>query len=61
MAGVMFSVSSVSRANDAGIRQRIDLKTKPPGSLGSLETLAAQLAAITGTEKIKLQNSYCKN
>ena len=55
MAGVMFSVSSVSRVNDAGIRQRIDLKTKPPGSLGSLETLAAQLAAITGTEKIKLQ------
>lgn len=55
MVGVMFSVSSVSHARDALIRQRIDMKTKPPGSLGRLETLAAQLAAILGTEDIELQ------
>ncbi len=55
MAGVMFSVSPVSRSRDADIQQRIDMKTKPPGSLGQLESLAAQLAAITGVEKIRLQ------
>jgi len=30
------------------------MKTKPPGALGQLEPLAAQLAAITGADKIKL-------
>lgn len=54
MAGVMFSVSPLSRSKDAAIQQRIDLKTKPPGSLGQLESLAAQLATITGVEKIRL-------
>ena len=54
MAGVMFSVSPVSHSRDAVIQQRIDMKTKPPGSLGRLESLAAQLAAITGVEKIRL-------
>ncbi|MAE35054.1 MAG: nicotinate-nucleotide--dimethylbenzimidazole phosphoribosyltransferase [Oceanospirillaceae bacterium] len=50
----MFSVSPVSHSRDAVIQQRIDMKTKPPGSLGRLESLAAQLAAITGVEKIRL-------
>ena len=54
MAGVMFSVSPVSHSRDGVIQQRIDMKTKPPGSLGRLESLAAQLAAITGVEKIRL-------
>jgi nicotinate-nucleotide--dimethylbenzimidazole phosphoribosyltransferase len=54
MAGAMFSVSPVSHSRDAVIQQRIDMKTKPPGSLGQLESLAAQLAAITGVEKIRL-------
>lgn len=44
----------------AGIAQRIDSKTKPPGSLGALETLAAKLALIqaqhnNGIEEIKIK------
>lgn len=31
------------------IRRALDAKTKPPGSLGRLERLAAQVAAVTGT------------
>ena len=36
------------------IRQRIDQKTKPPGALGQLETLATQLALIQGKERLSL-------
>lgn len=31
------------------IRQTIDTRTKPPGSLGGIEALAAQIAALQGT------------
>ncbi len=33
----------------AAVRRALDEKTKPPGSLGRLETLAAQLALLQGT------------
>jgi nicotinate-nucleotide--dimethylbenzimidazole phosphoribosyltransferase len=33
----------------AAVRQALDEKTKPPGSLGRLESLAAQLALLQGT------------
>jgi len=35
-------------------RQRQDLLTKPPGSLGRLERLATQLAGITGSARPRL-------
>ena len=34
---------------DDAIRRAIDTKTKPPGSLGAVETLAARIARIQGT------------
>ena len=34
---------------DGALRQAIDAKTKPPGSLGVIETLAARIARIQGT------------
>lgn len=42
----MFSIPALSPDCLAEIRQRIDTKTKPPGSLGQLEALATQLAQI---------------
>ena len=38
----------------AASRQRQDLLTKPPGSLGRLERLATQLAGITGSARPRL-------
>ena len=37
-------------ALSAALRRRLDGKTKPPGSLGRLETLAQRLGEILGTE-----------
>lgn len=37
------------------LQQRIDQKTKPPGSLGQLETLAIQLGLILGTSTPQIQ------
>ena len=45
----MFNLPPVSRALDSAIRRAIDTKTKPLGALGSVETLAAQVARIQGT------------
>ena len=45
----MFDLPPVSRALDAEIGYAIDSKTKPPGALGGVETLAAQIARIQGT------------
>ena len=44
----MLDVPPVSSALDGAIRRAIDGKTKPPGSLGELEALAARIARIQG-------------
>ena len=46
-AGVL-DVPPVSSALDGAIRRAIDGKTKPPGSLGELEALAARIARVQG-------------
>ena len=45
----MNDLPPVSRALDDAIGRAIDSKTKPPGALGVVETLAAQVARIQGT------------
>ncbi len=49
-----FSIVPLDRSNEELIQQRIDQKTKPPGALGQLEPLAAQLALILGSECVEL-------
>lgn len=44
-----YDIKAVSHQLDEAIKQTIDTKTKPPGSLGQLERLAAQIARIEGT------------
>lgn len=43
---------------ESRIRQRIDSKTKPPGSLGRLEELALKIALIQQTETPSLTNPH---
>ena len=45
----VLDVPPLSDALDGAIRQAIDTKTKPPGSLGAVEALAARIARIQGT------------
>jgi len=45
----MASVAPVDRSLEAVVRRRLDNLTKPPGSLGRLEDLAAQYCLVTGT------------
>ncbi|MGB0966731.1 MAG: nicotinate-nucleotide--dimethylbenzimidazole phosphoribosyltransferase, partial [Halocynthiibacter sp.] len=40
------------------IQTAIDMKTKPPGSLGRIEDLAAQIAALKGSVKPKLDTCH---
>ena len=45
----MFHIPPVSRALDEAIRRAIDSKTKPPGALGVVEAVAAQIARVQNT------------
>ena len=45
----MLDLPAVRTDLDGAIRHAIDAKTKPPGSLGAVETLAARIARIQGT------------
>ncbi|KMQ80652.1 Nicotinate-nucleotide--dimethylbenzimidazole phosphoribosyltransferase [Candidatus Burkholderia pumila] len=49
------NVKPVSRPLETGLRRIIDTKTKPPGSLGRLETLALKMGLIQGTLKPKIE------
>ncbi len=51
-----FAISSINRDSLKSIHQRIDQKTKPPGSLGQLESLAARLALILDAESIQIKH-----
>ena len=44
----MLDVPPVSPALDDAIRRALDAKTKPPGSLGEVEALAARIARVQG-------------
>ena len=52
----MFSITKLDNSHEEIIKEKINKKTKPIGSLGKLELLALKLALITGKEKIKLHN-----
>jgi len=41
-----FTINAVDSSLDADIKHKLDNQTKPPGSLGQLETIAAQVARI---------------
>ena len=50
-----WAINALSDEFDHDIQQRVDRKTKPPGSLGQLEALAVQLARIQkNPEKIEI-------
>lgn len=49
LAAVIYSVTPTEPAAETAAWERLDSLTKPPRSLGRLETIAAQIARIQGT------------
>ncbi|MFT6557203.1 nicotinate-nucleotide--dimethylbenzimidazole phosphoribosyltransferase [Sneathiella sp.] len=56
IAHLIDGITPVSLKNLSQIQANIDQKTKPPGSLGKLETLAATLAKIQGSDKVTINH-----
>lgn len=54
----LFTVPAVDRALQAAIQQKIDQKTKPPGALGILETVALQVALVQQSLTPTLQKPH---
>lgn len=51
---MLFSIPALDKTAASAIQQRINLKTKPAGALGILETLALQLALIQNKSHLSL-------
>ena len=54
VSGLIASITPVDAAWEAVARARLDSLTKPPGSLGRLEDLAAKVAVVQQTERPQL-------